>query len=119
MAREHPRYANMEFPDYEYREYPKMIYPGAPDPRKPYDKNGKPLKGILVQDEDEERRVLQKDANLLPTISPGVQRVQTPADEKTELLERAKVMGVQVDARWSVARIQDAIDSHGKEEEVV
>jgi hypothetical protein len=116
MAREHPRYASMEFPDYEYREYPMMVYPGAPDQKKPYDpKTGKPLKGVLVENDEEYARVMAKDAELVPTISPGVQRVQTAEDEKEALLVRAAQLGVQVDKRWGIAKIQDAIDNHERE----
>lgn len=117
MPREHPRYAAMadHWPDYEYNEYPRMAYPGAPDPKKPYDAKGKPLKGVLVENDDEYNRVMAKDAELLPTISPGVQRVQTQEDEREALIVRATQLGVQFDKRWGLARLQDAIDSHTRE----
>lgn len=130
MAKEHPRYANADFPDYEYVEYPKMIYPGADDPRKPYDAKGRPLQGIIVQNEAEEREAMGLEApeaeapaartpRAVETGSPGTKRMLTPADEKAELLEQANTLGVKVDKSWSLARIQDAIDTHQAERDVV
>lgn len=130
MAKEHPRYANMEWPEYEYREYPKMVYPGAKNPAKPYDAKGRPLRGILVKDEAEEAEVMGEPApqqereperetgRLVPTGSANVERLKTPEDEKAELIERAGVLGVQIDKRWSIAKIQDAIDTHQQKDVV-
>lgn len=126
MAREHPRYADMEFPDYEFREYPKMVYPGAKDPAKPYDGKGRPLRGIQVANEEEERQALgladDGDApkpTLVETSAPNTSRVQTPEDEKAQLVQEAEVLGVTIDKRWSIARIQDAIDTHKAQAAVV
>lgn len=132
--REHPRYENAEFPDYEYREFPKMVYPGAEDPLKPYKTKGKlagkPLDGVLVHDEEEERIALglsaeeQEDTGAtrkalptrggktVPTSAKGVDRLRTDADEKDDLLQEAETLGLKVDKTWSVGRIQDAIDTH-------
>ncbi len=122
--KEHPRYASMDFPDYEYQEFPRMIYPGAADQKKPYGKDGKPLKGIIVHNEDEERIALglptEPDPEeaprarpvLVETGSPGISRLETPEDQKAALLQEADVLGLTVDKRWSIARLQDAIDTH-------
>lgn len=124
MPKDHPRYAAMEFPDYEYREYPLMVYPGAADQAKPYGKNGKPLAGIVVNNEAEYREALGLDADKGATApetveDKGVTRLKTPEDERADLLAEAETAGVQVDKRWSAARIQDAIDTHRAAKDVV
>lgn len=116
MAREHPRYADMEFPEYEWQEFPRMVYPGAPDQKKPYDKKGRPLKGVIVNDDAEMAAALgtvedAPEPEFVPAAG-GAERLKTAEDEKAELLEEAEVLGVQVDKRWGVAKIQDAIDAH-------
>jgi hypothetical protein len=102
-----------------------MVYPGAKDPSKPYDSRGKPLRGIQVANAEEERQALglaDEDTpkpTLVPTSAPGTSRVQTPEDEKAQLIQEAEVLGVTIDKRWSVARIQDAIDTHKQAQAVV
>lgn len=132
--REHPRYENTEWADYEFREYPMMVYPGAVDPLKPYKtsgkEKGKPLGGILVHNDDERRAALGLEADepeetgatrkaiptrggkTMPTSAKGVDRLRTDDDEKDDLLREAENLGVKVDRTWSVARIQDALDTH-------
>ena len=132
--REHPRYENAEFPDYEYREFPMMVYPGADDPAKPYKTKGKqagkPLDGIIVNNEEERRVALglaseeqeetgatrkalpTRGGKTMPTSAKGVDRLRTDDDEKEDLLQEADNLGLKVDKSWSVARIQDAIDTH-------
>ncbi len=119
-AREHPRYANTEFDDYEFREFPMMVYPGAADQKKPYGKDGKPLAGIIVNNEDEYRQALNPEGEATETVvEKGQTRLKTPEDARKELLEAAEVAGVQVDKKWSAARIQDAIDSAAAGKDVV
>lgn len=132
--REHPRYENTEWPDYEFREYPMMVYPGADDPLKPYKasgrEKGKPLAGILVNNDEERRIALGLDeeeaedtgatrkavptrgGKTMPTSVKGVDRLRTDDDDKGDLLQEAENLGVKVDRTWSVARIQDALDTH-------
>lgn len=132
--REHPRYENAEFPDYEFREYPMMVYPDAEDPKKPYltkgKLQGKPLPGIIVNNEEERRIALGLSAEeqeetgatrkalptrggrTMPTSAKGVDRLRTDDDDKEDLLQQAENLGLKVDKSWSVGRIQDAIDSH-------
>lgn len=121
MPKEHPRYTNFEWPDYEFREFPMMVYPGAPDQKKPYGRDGKPLKGVLVNDEAEYAQVMGDGgtAATVETSASGVSRVRTEADQKAALVEEAETLGVTFDKRWSVARIQDAIDAHRNQAEVV
>jgi hypothetical protein len=135
--REHPRYENTEWPDYEFREYPKMVYPGATDPTKPYGPNGKPLKGIQVHNAEEERVALglEDDGEEADTRKPatatkegalrggktvatgarGVERLRTDDDEKAEVVAEAETLGIKFDKAWSAARIQDAIDTYRAE----
>lgn len=120
MPREHPRYSAMaeSWPDYEYREYPLMVYPGAKDQAKPYDAKGRPLKGIVVNNDEERDEAL--GATAPETVQEGgVTRLKTEADDHAELLAQAEVMGVKVDKRWGVARLQDAIDTHRAGKDVV
>lgn len=131
MAKEHPRYANADWPEWEFREFPMMVYPGAADQKKPYDADGKVLPGVLVNSEEERREVLNIEdepaevevapkaapkpkapAKLVATATPGVKRVATEADELTELQGEAEDLGVTYDRSWSLARLQDAIDTH-------
>ena len=132
--REHPRYENAEFPDYEYREFPMMVYPGAEDASRPYKTKGKqagkPLDGIIVNNEEERRVALglgseeaedtgatrkalpTRGGKTMPTSAKGVDRLRTDDDEKEDLLQEAENLGLKVDKSWSVARIQDALDTH-------
>lgn len=132
MAREHPRYADTEWPEYEFHEFPMMVYPGSKDGGKTPDKHetkpGKFLQtGIIVNTEEERREVLgidaevpadrafKSDPNKLVDAGGGAKRLATEADERAALLERAEVLGVTVDKRWSLARIEDAIQTHQAE----
>lgn len=131
MAKQHPRYAEMDFGDWEFNEWPMMIYPNAPNPLKPYDERGRPLPGVIVQNQAEADEVLGIDRSAaeplegvegnsatpaprtaVPTASPGVSRLPTPEDEKAELIAEAERLGIQqFDRRWSIARMQDCIDT--------
>lgn len=139
MAKEHPRYEGTEWGGWEFQEFPMMVYPGAPDPKKPYDKHGKPLPGVIVQNVEEAAAVMPKpEAEEAPAgaealapvaeapapvaevpaapvatveTSPGVSRLETDEDVKVRLLAEAERLGVTVDKRWGVGRLQDAIDS--------
>lgn len=133
--REHPRYENTEWPEYEFREYPMMVYPGAEDPSRPYNTKGKtrgkPLRGVIVNNDAERRAALElvdedeaedtgatrkalptRGGKTMPTGSKGVDRMRTSDDEKEEILQEADILGIKVDKSWSVARIQDAIDTY-------
>lgn len=125
--REHPRYENMEWPDWEFQEYPMMYYPGAKDQKKPYihapgsADHGKPLKGVIVNNDEELRSLIEGDrraaagedsgVDMVATNVKGVSRVRTEADDKAELIEEAEALGVTFDRRWGVAKLQDAIDA--------
>src|SRR6201987_2519246 len=62
--REHPRNENTQWPDYDFHEYPMMVYPGSPEGRnaphpRPPAHSGKEPGG--VQNEEERRRPLHID----------------------------------------------------------
>ena len=127
MARkEHPRYENTIWEDYEFREFPMMVYPGSSDGGKTPDRDEtKPGKVANIAEfeavmgleakEEAPAKPAAKPTAKAPQLVPGAggaQRLKTEEDERAELLEQAGVKGVQVDATWSIARIQDAIDTH-------
>lgn len=118
MRREHPLYEFTDWPEYEFREYPMMVYPGSEDNGKTPDRDdrGRPVqKGVIVNSDEELRAVLSADAKTIP-IGPeknAPERVETPDDAKAAILEEAKKLGVEVDARWSIARIEQAIADSG------
>lgn len=125
--REHPRYENTEWDEYEYREFPMMIYPGSKDGGKTPDPNprlpGQFLqKAVTVANEAERRAVLDlapeetdtpapKKPRLIEGATKGSSRLETPEDERLALLQVAETKGIKVDKTWSIARIQDAIDT--------
>lgn len=94
------RYTDWEFPEYEFSEFPKMVYPGAEDPKKPYDSKGKPIPGVLVNNEAEEATVLAGET------------VVHEADVRAELIHQATSRGMQFDKRWGPERLQAAIEAH-------
>lgn len=129
MARkEHPRYESTEWEDYEFREYPMMVYPGSADGGRTPDRDprtpGKFLTpAVLVNNEEERRLALDIDTPVEAEPEPqrtrtlvdagnGTQRLQTPEDERNELIERLETAGVQYDKRWGLVRLQDAWDEH-------
>lgn len=132
--REHPRYENTEWPDYEFHEFPMMVYPGSADGGKTPDRDkarpGKFLQQPVVVNSEEERRTVleidepvERDAPRAPSAvlvegPGGAKRLQTEDDERTALITEAETLGVQIDKRWSVIRIQDAIDTHKAAEPV-
>lgn len=111
MAKEHPRYAETEWEAWEFREYPMMVYPGAKDQARPYDERGRPLPGVLVQNADEARQAMGLEVSTVATSSKGVARIETDDDSRERVIAEAKALGIKFDKTWSVARIQDAIDS--------
>lgn len=87
----HPIYNNIDFPQFEYQEYPKLIYN---DP-------ANPSAFVKVNNEDEEAAVLAGG------------RVLREEDERGRLVALAEVKGVQIDKRWKPERIAAAIKDAG------
>ena len=121
MARqEHPRYASMEFPEWEYIEFPMMVYPGSKDGGKTPDripsKPGKFLQDpVTVNNEDELRAALAGGDTLVKDDTTSAMRVKTPEDERLELVAEVERLGIQYDKRWGTARLQAALDEHNAE----
>lgn len=118
MRREHPLYEFTDWPEYEFREYPMMTYPGSADNGKSPDRDerGRPVqKGVIVNSDEELHAVLSAEVKTIP-IGPeknAPERVETADDAKTALLAEAKKLNVEVDAKWSIARIEQAIADSG------
>lgn len=125
MARkEHPRYANTDWPEYEFNEYPMMVYPGSKDGGKTPDRDPtKPGKfrqeAVIVHNAAERAQALGGEAELTETGSKGVSRPTTEADERADLIEKLGVAGVQFDKKWSLVKLQDAWDTHENEKAIV
>jgi hypothetical protein len=93
----HPVYARMDFPAYEFTEYPKMVYPGGMKSNG----LGQTEPGVIVNDADEE------------AIAMAGHAVVREEDERARLLKVAEVKGVTVDKRWGVDRLTAAIKDAG------
>lgn len=116
--REHPRYENMEWPDWEFREYPMMVYPGAKDPRKPeYEvadrgrNRGRTVlrfPGVVVKNDEELKAVLDGSAEFNPTSG----EILTEEDSRQALIRECMTQGLQIDKRWGVEKLQKALDDH-------
>jgi hypothetical protein len=112
-----------------------MVYPGAPDQKKPYDAHGKVLPGVIVnsaaeadealgidrsEPETEAPAPVPKARTPVPTSANGTSRMPTAEDARTDLIAEAERLGIQqFDKTWSVARMQDTIDTFKTENEVV
>ncbi len=90
MSKTYTVYDTMKFPDYNYMEYPKHVYPNGPD--KPF---------VEVRSAEEEREAM----------SSGV--VVREDDEQARLVEVATIKGVKIDKRWGVKRLRDVIADAG------
>jgi hypothetical protein len=122
--REHPRYETTEWPEYEFKEFPMMVYPGSKDGGKTPDRDPKkPRKylqtPVVVNNEAELRTALAlapEDVDEATASNSGIgrgtaRRMKTADDERAVLLEEADSLGLTVDKSWSIARLQDAIDT--------
>lgn len=111
--RRNTMYDNMEFPPYQYREFPQAVpVVGGKVQPTPYDSRGKAHPVVIVNSQDELDALMEDGADLTP-VNPqdpkGAQRVVTEEDEREALFVRADQLGVKVDKRWSTERIQRAI----------
>lgn len=86
-------YANMEFPPYEFREYPKQVNTGP---------HGKFTVVHTRAEEDKLRQQLQKDHDDAP--AEYVPHVADP--EKEILISRARELGVPFNSKWSKAKLK-------------
>lgn len=95
-------YANMDFPAYEWKEFPKAVTTG---PHGQY---------VVVQsaiEESEVRSKLQKDQDDAPAIH--IPYVADP--EKEILISRARELGVAFNPKWSKAKLQVTVNEAERE----
>lgn len=116
--REHPRYENMEWREWEYKEYPMMLYPGAEDPRKPEyhtdprtKRPGLKYPGVIVRSDEELDKVLTGAAEF-DAVSG---ELLTEEDERKALISECELHGIKIDRRWNSDKLQKALDDHIKE----
>lgn len=115
-------YDKMEFPQYEFREFPVAIplVDGVPcfDPevlKAPYDRRLKPPQPypvVRVYSQAELDELKGGSAKLVPENPDAVsspKRVETEDDVRAQLYVEAEQAGATIDRRWSVAKIQRAI----------
>jgi len=118
-------YDNMEFPQVEYREYPKAIpVVNGVVQDSPYDAKRKPHPVVMVYNEFEEDELRGGGAELVDVnpaqVKDGVQRVETEEDVRAKLYVRLQQLGVQFDKRYSVQRLQKLLaEAEGDEGAVV
>lgn len=108
MAKEHPRYANMEWPDQEFQEYPKMVYPQKVDvsvsahriKRLIPGKSAGLNQGVLVENKAEEDLIM----------GGGV--IHHEVDVLEDLRQKLRTLdpSVQIDKRWGATKLQGLID---------
>lgn len=101
MAKQQPHdyYPGMEFPDYEYREFPKMVHPHGVGAK---DAAGKLIPGIVVNDQAEEDAVM--------TTKEAPERED---EVRARLWEIAEIFDIKVDKKWSIPRQREAITAGG------
>lgn len=106
-------YANMDFPAWQFVEYPKHIITGL---------HGKFETAYSAADEERIRARLQKDQDDAP--AEHVPYVADPAKEI--LISRARELGVAFNSKWSKAKLEqtvkaaeDAVDDLPAEEVAV
>ena len=105
----------MEFPDYEYREFPMAVpvLAGAIQ-RSPYDARGKSHPVVIVQNQAEYDALAGGDVEVVPVNAAVVEsagRVKTEEDEREALYVKADQVGAKIDKRWSIERIESAIEA--------
>lgn len=105
-------YDDMAFPEYEYREFPMAVpvVDGVVQDS-PYDEHRKAHPVVMVNSQAELDALLEESATLIPQDYEGsVSRVETEDDKRAALLIRADQLGVKVDKRWSLERIEKTIN---------
>lgn len=107
-------YDKMEFPDYEHREFPQAIpfVDGQVMPT-PYDARNKAHPVVIVYSQEELDALQGPKVTLVP-VSEGSEtalRVENEDDIRRVLYVQAEQAGVQIDKRWSVERIEKALQA--------
>jgi hypothetical protein len=97
-----PIVPNIDFPDYEFVEYPKMVYPGSSDGKPKTNGKGQSEPGVLVNNAAEEAEVM----------ATGAAPVRDE-DEQARLQTLCEINGVQFDKRWGAAKLTKALTEAG------
>lgn len=111
-AKEHPRYQLTDWPDWEFVEFPMMVYPhpGNPDIRKPVynpERPGQLLSPGVTVNSEEELVALLEGAE---TVKDGDKtRLLTEEDKRQALILKADQTGVKVDKTWSLDKLEAAL----------
>lgn len=111
------QYDEMEFGDYEFREFPMAVpvVDGVIQPT-PYDGNKKAHPVVIVNSQAEYDALKGGDVEVVPQDYEGtVSRVKTEDDEIEALMTEASQAGVKLDRRWSPERMRKTIDDAKKD----
>lgn len=98
------RYQKLNFPDYEYREFPKVVYPDGVDGKPKTNGTGQAESGITVLNAEEEAAVMASKA-------PPVRA----SDELERLQAICEVKGIKYDKRWGHDRLVTTIEEAGED----
>lgn len=121
-------YDHMEFPAYEFEEWPQAVPVNdagelQPTPYQPPLKSGKveawPV--VIVHSQAELDALRGPEVTLVPVSEAGgnALRVEGEDDIRKALYIQAEQAGVKIDKKWSVARIEDALRTAAADREVV
>ena len=118
---QHTAFDKIEFPPYQFREYPKAI---------PVDETGAPVddqyvaagkrrvqRDVVIVRSKREEDALRGPGVTTVEVGPGQFRVENEDDARQVLFEQAEVRGINIDRSWSVERIEQALAE--ADEEVV
>lgn len=89
-------YANMDFPPYEFREFPKHIITGRGTYETANDKH----------EEEEIRERVQKEYDEAPIEA----LIHTPDPEREALISRARELNVPINRMWSITKLKATIE---------
>jgi hypothetical protein len=106
----------MEFPEYEFHEFPAAVpvVNGKVMPT-PYDENNKAHPVVIVNSQDELDALRGPEVVLVPVSGDSnTLRVENEDDIRAVLYVQAEQAGVQIDKRWSVARIEATLQEAAK-----
>lgn len=107
--RQNTIYDNMEFPDYEFREFPMTVpVVDGKVQKTPYDANHKAHPVVVVNDQSELDDLMGPGA-VMVEVAAGSARLQNEDDIRAALYIQADQAGVTIDKRWTVARIEETL----------
>jgi hypothetical protein len=96
-------YANMEFPPYEFREFPKHISTGHKD------RAGKSI--FEIANTAEEELAIKKRIQTFLDNAPAEASFSEQDPEREQLAQRAKELNVPINRKWSIKKLQAVIAS--------